>query len=194
VPIFLSDGSSANHFQSTSRLVGEQGTSGIWNRYPNQLAALMNPGLYLFGQTINIPKLFAVPLVLGGFTAIAVILGRSIENNIKSYARQHRPKLTSDIIRHRLFTLCTFGIFNFFFAGRPLLRLLPYWVQFGFDVSMVFFSTLWLQKTWKRSLDLYSRENLASRFRKQLEKLRLNISQYLEGRSLNDLNASSYTC
>jgi CRP-like cAMP-binding protein len=43
-------------------------------------------------------------------------------------------------------------------------------------------------KTWRRSPDLYSRENLANRFRKQLEKLQLNVSQFLEGRSLSDLN------
>jgi CRP-like cAMP-binding protein len=49
-------------------------------------------------------------------------------------------------------------------------------------------STLWLYKTWRRSPDLYSRENLANRFRKQLEKLQLNVSQFLEGRELSDLN------
>ena len=33
-----------------------------------------------------------------------------------------------------------------------------------------------------------SRENLVSRFRKQLEKLQLNIAQFIEGRTLSDLN------
>lgn len=166
--------------------------SGVWNRDPNQLAALMNPGLYLFGQVINIPKLFAVPLVLGGCTAIAYVAGQFIEKRAKSYSRWHRPNLSSDLIRHRIFAICTFGIFNFFFffAGRPLLRLTPLWVQFGFDVSIVFLSTLWLQQTWRRNPGLYSRENLASRFRKQLEKLQLDIPQFLDGRSLNDLHAN----
>jgi len=80
--------------------------------------------------------------------------------------------------------------FFFFFAGRPLLQLTPLWVQFGFDVSIVFLSTLWLQQTWRRNPDLYSRENLASRFRKQLEKLQLDVSQFLDGRSLDDLHAN----
>ncbi len=166
--------------------------SGAWNRDPNQLASLMNPGLYLFGQAINIPKLFAVPLVLGGFTAIGVLVGRSIENYAISNRRRYHLNLAPELIRHRLFAICTFGIFNFFFffAGRPLIQLLPLWVQYGFDVSLVFLSTLWLQKTWRRSRDLYSRENLASRFRKQLEKLQLDVSQFLEGRSLADLNAN----
>ncbi len=163
--------------------------SGAWNRDPDQLSSLMSPGLYLAGQPINIPKLVAVPLVLGATTAIGYGLGNAIETWIKSITRQRHANLNPDLIRHRIFAICTFGIFNFFFffAGRPLIQLLPLWVQYGFDVSLVFLSTLWLQQTWRRSADRYSRENLASRFRKQLEKLQLNISQFLEGRSLDDL-------
>lgn len=165
--------------------------SGVWNRDPNQLAALMSPGLYLFGAPIAIPKLFAVPLVLGGFTAIGYFAGNLIENRIKSSSHQRYADLNADLIRHRIFAICTFGIFNFFFffAGRPLLQLTPLWVQHGFDIMIVFFSTLWLQKTWRRNPALYSRENLAGRFRKQLEK-QIDVSQYLEGRSIDDLNAN----
>ncbi|WP_088890380.1 cyclic nucleotide-binding domain-containing protein [Leptolyngbya ohadii] len=166
--------------------------SGVWNRDPNQLASLLSPGLYLFGQPINIPKLIAVPLVLGGFTAIGYYGGLWIERQIKSYHRRHHVNPNLDLIRHRIFAVCTFGIFNFFFffAGRPLLRLTPLWVQAGFDILIVFLSTLWLQKSWRRSSDLYSRENLASRFRKQLEKLEIDVSQYLDGRSLDDLHTN----
>ena len=162
--------------------------SGIWNRDPNQLASLMNPGLYLFGQAINIPKLFAVPLVLGLFTAIAIILGRAIEAQAQSYF-QKNFNVKPEVVRHRLFAICTFLIFDFFFlfAGRPLLLLLPIWVQYVFDLSLVFLSTLWLQKTWNQSREIYSRESLALRLRKQLEKLQLDVSQFLEGRSLKDL-------
>ncbi|WP_414545154.1 cyclic nucleotide-binding domain-containing protein [Nostoc sp. CCY0012] len=164
--------------------------SGAWARQPEQLASLLSPGFYLFGQTINIPKLIAVPLTLGITTAIGYQLGRWIEQRAKAYSRKHDLKLSSEIIRHRIFTLCTFGIFNFFFifAGRPLVQLLPLWVQYIYDLGLVLLSTLWLYKTWRRSPDLYSRENLANRFRKQLEKLQFNVSQFLEGRSLNDLN------
>jgi hypothetical protein len=166
--------------------------SGVWNRDPNQLAQLMNPGLYLLGQAIPIPKLFAVPLVLGTFTAIAYFTGQFLEKQLKSYYHRRCPNLNPDVIQHRIFAVCTFIAFNFFFffAGRPLLRLMPGWVQYGFDFSILFFSTLWLQQTWRRSADLYSRENLANRFRKQLERLDLDLAQYLEGRALDDLNAS----
>jgi hypothetical protein len=164
--------------------------SGAWLRQTNQLASLLSPGLYLFGQSINIPKLVAVPLVLGGCTAIAYKLGQWIEKRAKSYSRKQQPKLELATIRHRNFTLCTFGIFNFFFifGGRPLVQLLPWSVQYLYDLGLVSLSTLWLYKTWRRHSDLYARENLASRFRKQLEKLQLNVSQFLDGRVINDLN------
>lgn len=166
--------------------------SGVWNRDPNQLATLMSPGLYLFGQPIGIPKLFAVPLVLGAFTAAGYFLGRLIETRLKIYARQHHPKWNPDLIQHQIFVVLTFIAFNFFFifAARPLILLTPVWVQHVYDLGLVFLSTMWLVQAWKRSAGLYSRENLANRFRKQLEKLNLNVAQYLDGRSLSDLHTN----
>ncbi len=166
--------------------------SGVWNRDANQLAALMNPGLYLFGQPIGIPKLFAVPLVLGISTAIGYFLGKWIEGSFKSYCQNHHPNWNLDATQNRIFAICTFVAFNFFFifAARPLMLLTPLWVQHIYDFTLVLLSTLWLNQTWRRSPDLYSRENLASRFRKQLEKLQLDVSQYLDGRSLADLHTN----
>ncbi|MCW6038436.1 cyclic nucleotide-binding domain-containing protein [Spirulina subsalsa FACHB-351] len=163
--------------------------SGAWLGQTDQLASLLSPGLYLFGQVINIPKLVAVPLVLGTCTALGYWGGRWIEKRAKSYSRRHHS-LTIEILRHRIFTLCTFGIFNFFFifSGRPLVQLLPVAVQYLYDLALVTLSTLWLYTTWRRSPELYSRENLANRFRKQLEKLQLNVGSFLEGRALSDLN------
>ncbi len=43
--------------------------------------------------------------------------------------------------------------------------------------------------TWQRNPNLYLREGLASRLRKQLGKLNLDIGRFLEGRSLDDLTA-----
>jgi hypothetical protein len=164
--------------------------SGAWLRQTDQLASLLSPGFYLFGQPINIPKLVAVPLVLGGCTALGYGIGLWVEKRAKSYRRQHYPNLSVETIRHRIFTLCTFGIFNFFFifGGRPLVQLMPWSVQYLYDLGLVSLSTLWLYKTWRRTPELYTRENLASRFRKQLEKLQLNVAQYLEGRAIDDLN------
>ncbi len=164
--------------------------SGAWARQTNQLSLLLSPGFYLFGQTINIPRIVAVPMTLGISTGLGYGLGRWVENRLKVYSRDHGLKLIPDVIRHRIFTLCTFIVFNFFFifGGRPLVQLMPIWSQFIYELSLVLLSTLWVYKTWHRSFDLYSRENLVSRFRKQLEKLNLNISQFFEGRTLSDLN------
>ncbi|WP_373547334.1 cyclic nucleotide-binding domain-containing protein [Chamaesiphon sp.] len=164
--------------------------SGAWARQTDQLSSLLSPGFYIFGQAINIPKIVAVPLTLGASTAIGYRVGRSIEQSAKSYSRKRNLKLSPDVIRHRIFTLCTFFIFNFFFifGGRPLVQLMPISVQYVYELALVLLSTLWVYKTWRLSSDLYSRENLASRFRKQLEKLKLDVSQYVEGRSLSDLN------
>ncbi|WP_232432253.1 cyclic nucleotide-binding domain-containing protein [Chamaesiphon minutus] len=89
---------------------------------------------------------------------------------------------------HLISTLGTGEPFFFIFGGRPLVQLMPIWGQYVYELTLVLLSTLWVYKTWRLSPDLYSRENLASRFRKQLEKLQLNISQYVEGRSLSELN------
>ena len=127
--------------------------SGVWNRDPNQLGALMNPGLYLAGQAIAIPKLLAVPLVLGAFTLAGIGLGRLIAHRAKVYPWRRSAPLNADLVQHRVFAIVTFIAFNvfFFFAGRPLLRLTPGWVQFGFDGLVLFLSTLWLQQSWRRS-------------------------------------------
>lgn len=164
--------------------------SGAWARQTDQLASLFSPGLYLFDRAINIPKLVAVPLVLGSCTAIAYLLGIGVEKYLKTRRRKHQPNVAIETVRHRIYTVCTFAIFNFFFifGGRPLVQLLPWGVQYFYDLGLVALSTLWLYKTWRRSPDLYSRENLASRFRKQLEKLQLDVSQYIEGRTISDLN------
>jgi CRP-like cAMP-binding protein len=164
--------------------------SGAWARQTDQLSTLLSPGFYLFGQAINIPKIVAVPLTLGATTAIGYRVGSSIERWAKSSNRKRDLRRSPDVIRHRVFTLCTFFVFNFFFifGGRPLVQLMPIWGQYIYELALVLLSTLWVYKTWRLSPDLYARENLASRFRKQLEKLKLNLDPYLEGRSLSELN------
>lgn len=151
--------------------------SGAWLRQSDQLSLLLRPGLFLFGQSLNVPRLVAVPLVLGFFTWLGVRVGRWIERSGR-------------FGRHQIFVLATFLVFNFFFlfSGRPLLLLLPPWVQTLFDAVVVAVSSLWLYRSWERSADLHQRENLASRFRRQLEKLDLDVGRYLDGRQLADLS------
>ena len=170
--------------------------TGIWVRQSDQLSTLLNPGLFLFGRAIAIPRLVAVPLVLGVFTWLGLVVGRWIEAGTRRRerrlaARTGATPLPPEQLRHRIFVVATFLVFNvfFLFAGRPLLLLLPAWVQFLFDGLLVTLSTLWLVQAWRRNPELYSRENLASRFRKQLERLQLDVGRFLDGRTLGDLNA-----
>ena len=164
--------------------------SGAWARQPDQLATLLNPGLYLFGQVINIPRLVVVPLLLGLFSWLGWLAGRTVEAWMQRRVRRAGAEPDRLLIRHRVFLAATFLVFNFFFlfAGRPLLQLAPAWVQYLFDMALVATSSLWLVRNWHRSPALYGRENLAERFRRQLQKLGLDVGRFLEGRSLDDLN------
>jgi hypothetical protein len=161
--------------------------SGIWAYEKDQLGTLLNPGFYVFNQAIPIPKFIAVPLTLGFSTFIAYYLGKSLE---KYFQKKYSNRLSLELIRHRIFTVITFIIFDFFFifAGRSWLILLPIKVQYLWDFGLVFFSSIWLYQTWYKSPELYNKESLTSRFRKQLKKLGLNISRFVEGKSLENLN------
>lgn len=164
--------------------------SGAWARQPDQHSLLLSPGLFLFGQPINVPRIVAVPLVLGVFTWLGWLGGRAIEAGMRRRARQQGGEPDTTLIRHRVFLAATFVVFNvfFLFAGRPLLQLAPVWLQWLFDGSLVATSTLWLARGWRRDPALYERENLAERFRKQLQKLGLEVGRLLQGRGLRDLN------
>jgi len=164
--------------------------SGAWTHEASQLTTLLSPGFYLFNKPIPIPKLVAVPLTLGFFAGGSYFLGRKLEKSYKSYLLRTNQFLSKEQIQHRIFTFCTFVVFNLFFAfgARPNIALLPQLWQYFYDLLLVLVSTLWLYRTWGRSPDLYSRESLASRLRKQLRSLQLDVSRFLEGRSLESLN------
>jgi pSer/pThr/pTyr-binding forkhead associated (FHA) protein len=171
--------------------------SGNWNflvgpvwTETNQLATLLKPGFYGFGRTIPIPKLLAVPLTLGTFSAATYFLGLQLENFYKRYlnARKRSPK--DEIVRHRLFTIYTFLAFNIlFFLGvfptlvwLELLRPLAAW-------GAVIVSSIWLYRSLGRSTDQYRRESLTNSLRRQLGKLAINFRQLLGDRALEDLKS-----
>lgn len=164
--------------------------SGAWAHQENLRETLLNPGLYLFGTPIPIPKLIAVPVTLGLFSAAGYLIGQAVETQVSAYLVRQQKTASPEMVQHRIFTVCTFFIFNFFFVfgGRPLILLLPLALQFFYEGIIVGLSTLWLYRTWQRNPDRYTREGLASRLRRQLSRLKLNVAQFLEGRSLETLN------
>jgi hypothetical protein len=163
--------------------------SGAWAHQNHPLATLLDPGFYLLGQPIAIPKVIAVPLTLLSFTLLGNGLGRFVEHHYWRYIKRKKQNLSQEVMRHRLFTVGTFLVFHFFFifAGRPLLLLMPLPFQFLYEMILVGLSTLWLYRTWHRTPAQYGRESLTIRLRRQLGKLQLNLAQFLEGRSLDDL-------
>ncbi len=165
--------------------------SGVWAHEENKLANLLNPGFYLFNQIIAIPKLVAVPMTLAAFTVGGIAIGCTLEKLYKAYQHHHHQSSDTLIIRHRMFTLCTFFIFNFFFvfAGQSFIQLLPAPLPAFFSVLIGVCSSLWLAQTWQRHPTLYQRESLASRLRKQLKKINLDTAKFLDGRSLDVLSA-----
>jgi hypothetical protein len=124
------------------------------------------------------------------FTGLGYLLGDLSERIYRSYLHFYKQKAPLILIRHHLFSVCTFIAFNLFFifGGRPFIRLLPNFFQETIDVVVVLLSTLWLYRTIKRDPELYAKEGLAGRFRKQLIKMNFPLEQYFTGKDIEELN------
>ncbi len=147
--------------------------SGLWSHEADQHAHLLDSGfavglgLVVGGHTLILPKLLAVPLVLGGGALAGYGLGRLAEAlAARRLIRAERP-LGREQLRHRCFTLTTFTIFNVFFVfgGYNLRALLPTPIASYIPVLLCGLSALWLHRTWHRHPDDYSREVMAQRQR-----------------------------
>ncbi|MBW4651435.1 MAG: cyclic nucleotide-binding domain-containing protein [Kastovskya adunca ATA6-11-RM4] len=163
--------------------------AGVSGRDATQLQSIFRPGFYLFEQPIPIPKLIAAPLTLALFGGASYFLFQQLERNYKAYRQRLNKPLNQHQVLHHTFSIATFIAFNtfFIFGGRPLLGKLPISLQLIFNGSVILVSTLWLYRTLGRSNDAYSRESLADSLRRQLSKLTIDFSRYLEGRSMEDL-------
>ena len=165
--------------------------SGAWTHEAGQVSKIFNPGFYLGGNAIPIPKFIATPLTLGAIAGIFYLVINQIEKVYRSAVRKKNSNFDSKILRHRIFTIVTFLSVNFFYVygGRPEILRFPFIVQMIFNALVVLLSTLWLVRTWGRTQDQYKKESLADKLRRQLKKLSINFTQVLGGRSLDDLRA-----
>ena len=166
--------------------------SGAWTHEENQLSTLWNPGFYLFNEPINIPKIVAVPLTLGFSVAVSYWILTKIEKAYRTYVKKRNPRINSEQVLHRMLTICTFIAFNSFFiyGGRPEILRLPIPAQILFNTLLIIVSTIWLVRTWERSFEQYQRDSLSDSFHRQLSKLPINNSQFLKGRSLDELSSN----
>ena len=164
--------------------------SGVWTHEENQLATLFDPGFYLFEHSIAIPKLIATPLTLAFFVGLCCLIGHKSEKALFSYFRRRNPEIKRQQVLHRVFSVCTFMAFNTFFiyGGRPEILRLPWLVQQTFNAAIISVSSVWLYRTWRRSYQEYKKEGLADKLRRQLKKLSLDLLEFLEGRSIDELN------
>lgn len=165
--------------------------SGGWLREAHQSHRLLAPGFYIANQAIPIPKLLAVPLTLVTAIAVSYFTLIEVEKTYRNYLKRQQQKISPQQVSHFVFSLCTFFSFNifFFFGSRSLLNPFPLPIHLLFNGVIVLVSTLWLSRTLDRSAELYSRESLAGSLRRQLSKLTIDFSRFLEGRSMDDLKA-----
>ena len=164
--------------------------SGTWNHDEEQLNQLFNPGYYIFGQPIPIPKLIAAPLTIFAFVGGGYLLFSWLEKVYRGYRQRINKPISVQQSRHIIFSLATFVVFNiyFMFGGRPILKLvLTDTQQLFFNGFVMLISSLWLYRTLGRSAEAYSRESLAGSLRRQLTKLPIDFSKFLEGRSIESL-------
>ena len=162
--------------------------SGAWTHEENQLASVLSPGFYLWGQPIPIPKLIAVPLTLVLFVGAAYWLISLAETAYRHRLERQGISLDNELILHRVFTLCTFFVWNLFwiFGSRPSLALLPEWAERGFTGFIVLVSGLWFYQTFWRTSEQYSREGLVNTLRRQLDKQGFDVAKFLN-RTNNEL-------
>ncbi len=165
--------------------------SGAWSHEANQLATLFQPGFYLLSQPIPIPKLIAAPLTIAFFVGMSYLICHKLEKAYKAASIRKNLPISQEQVLHRVFSICTFIAFNTFFiyGGRPEILRLPVPLQFLFNGLVVLVSTFWLYRTWGRSAQQYTKESLVDKLRRQLNHLPFDLSQFLEGRSLQQLPA-----
>ena len=164
-------------------------SGGVWNE-TNQLKTLLAPGFYLGGTIIPIPKLIAVPLTLAVFSGFTYGLGLRLEKHYQHYRKRSKKPLTPEQLHHHTFSVATFIAFNslFFLGVRPTLGWLPGIIPQVISWMAIVASSFWLAKACPRSLQKYTRERDGHLLRRQLNKLPLNLSDYLKGCSLEELN------
>ena len=162
--------------------------SGIWTHEDNQIGAVLKPGLFIDHHLLPIPKLLAVPLVLGSGVAAALLLGKLAERAYRKF-RSVRGRLSeTEIIHHSLCVSAYISINTFYlFGGRPNLMMLPAVDVLLADIFIALASTVWLWQAIRRTPAKYRRESLASSLIEQLRKMKLNFAEYFDGRSLDDL-------
>lgn len=154
--------------------------SGAWAHEEQQLSTLWNPGFYLWGQAIPIPKLMAVPLTLVCFVGLSYGLMSLLEKAYQRSLKQNKQSLDNVQILHRMFTIGTFLAWNLFWVfGSLSVKFLPAWKQDLFSALIALVSSVWFYRTFWRTQEQYVREGVANTLRRQLDKQGFDLTQIL---------------
>jgi hypothetical protein len=163
-------------------------TSGAWSHDPQQLSSLFDPGFYLAGTAIPIPKLVAAPLTLALCTCASLFAGRSIEKAYQTFTVESGQSLKIETIKHYCYSFWVFISFNIFFGFilRPNISFLPAAAKFIPSIILFAVSFLWLQHSLKRSSDSYDREDSTIRLIRRVQKSKAAWQDSLEVRSIDN--------
>jgi hypothetical protein len=168
--------------------------SGVWTHEDrmadNPWDEMIDAGFYLYGQTIPIPKFIAVFLTFAVMISITYSVGLILEKLCRKYVVLRHKALSTQQVRHIVFSFFTIAAFWTFFSygARPLLNRLPMPLVLGFNALIVLVGSMWLFRTVQRHKQDYDRATMTSSLRKQLKRLDILDAKLLEGRSIDDLN------
>ena len=165
--------------------------SGIWTHEDDVLSTLFQPGLFINETLIHIPKILAVPLVLGIFVGLAIFLGNFLGRSYVAMRKRLQPQVSLDALRHQMLIFTAYLSINSFylFGGRPTLNLLPGPLVQLIDIAIGGLTTLWLILALRRSALRFRHEGLAPLFMKQFRELKSDLSVFIGSRNLDELNA-----
>lgn len=163
--------------------------TGAWTHEEDLLTKLFDPGFYIHGHVIPIPKAIAVYITYAVFAGMTFVLGIVLEKLYRRFTVWRRKPASAEQAQHVIFTLFTTVSFWVFFSygARPSLNRLPTYPLLAFNALIVSVGAVWFYRTLRRSRTQYERENMATSLRKQLHKLQLD-SSLLGGRSLEELS------
>lgn len=164
--------------------------SGIWTHEDGVAQKLLDQGIYFLGSRLIVPKVIAAPLVLALFCAFGLTIGRLLEA-IYRRLRAQREGMSEQILVHHCLSVSAWASINAFylFGGRPNIMLVPALGERLIDIAIVSLTTLWLRKALQQSPVRFQQETMASNLMGELKKLKVNFSQFLDGRKLESLRA-----
>ncbi|MBW4657542.1 MAG: hypothetical protein KME15_02615 [Drouetiella hepatica Uher 2000/2452] len=165
--------------------------TGMWTHERDLLSRVFDPGFYIQGHSIGIPKFIAVFITYAILLSITFVWGLILEKLYRRYTVWRKKPASAEQAQHVIFTLFTAISFWTFFSygARPSLNRLPTYLLLGFNALVVLVGAIWLYRTLSRTHAQYNRESMSTSLRKQLQQFPID-PKLLDGRSLEELTSN----